>query len=114
MSDYLGKREREERVKQGLPLDRRLGRTTRMIWRALLDASERPDAMVVIASPHGARHRDWLFQYVVDLARPVGAQAVRAERRITFSNGTVVRVESSEGLEDRLRGTQAMVFYDHW
>lgn len=98
-----------------VPFHRARGRTTRVLWRSLLKASEQPfctnGQVVVIVDTDPLVN--WTFDYLLRLAEPVinhGPQIRepfkinRPTHRLTFPNGASILVTSVSRAENSCRG----------
>jgi hypothetical protein len=103
-----------------LPHDRARGRTTRTLWRALLEASEHGSRVFVVVQTD--KLGEWTFGYLCRLAVPVAegpaprgpVQFDRTRHRVVLPNGGSVEVVSERWLSDRGRGLSGVkVIYDH-
>jgi hypothetical protein len=92
----LGREETVRRQREGFPLNRRTGRTTRLLLRMILAASEEGDTHHAVVAT-GSHHAGWLFDRLLELATPVGGGAGllktdRADRIVRLPNGSVIHV----------------------
>lgn len=79
---------------------RATGRTTRTLWTAMLDVSEKGGNVFVILANHTLR--DWTYRYAGDLTLPLSRVKYDYNRRaITFPNGGVLRFIVAEDYRDR-------------
>ena len=91
------------------------GRTTRMLWRALLSASETDNAKVLVVVAH---HQMALYalDLLARLTQPIGGvQYHGMERWLRLPNGSEIRIEAAARAESHWRAGRrwTKTFYDH-
>jgi hypothetical protein len=92
--------------------NRRSGRTTRTLWRALLAASETDWADVVVVVPN-VLLAGWTLEVLSELAGDTRWKLDKRDRRLYLQNGSSIQMLAKPTAPMKLFGRKATVFWDH-